>query len=766
MAYPNLGLNRTFASAPTLDTERRAPFSAALSWSPNNINIFGQTISIDIPTGNLIVSADDVSYPYYNFSLGINRKYDVQEQHMQLSFLRNYPNVNPKPHWFGNWQFGFEADVDEVWHNTHPELHVSSGAGANGLFEIYKSDFQRNLKSRTRVNRILRMYGIPGRTLASLDWEFKENDFVLRTRRGPFQILAGRSYEESLVDDIDAQIWLFNPISGGGFKITSNYFYNIPGSELRDVGFPLVVSKLIDALGHGIELTPVSGDPPYQAYLISDLSGREFRLEMGRELTFLDGLNPGGLVRKRLVSRVIDGTKGDKNEHNYSYNENNLLENVIFPSTIGDRHITYHYDESRYPGILKAIENSFGDQIKFEYVEDQTDNDERLNPRLKIKEITDPEGIVFKYDYDHQNSNVVVTISQDGKVDRQIKYTYIRDTFNTKHRYIAETEIEVARGYYVNAGGQVQPRDPDHTQIVRSRTTYTKDGRFNVESETDPLGRNTRYLYNEFNQVVQVWDPDGHWIKNTYDIAISPPTTTLRYDLIRFERQNIVRSIDELSPSRPFVETPIVISKRYTYNRYNANTSGDIFDHSLQSTHRIQTIEDARQNIWAFKYDDEGHNSPLSPTLLESPLKNKKINTYSNRGEVLTTTDPEHNVHTYTYTSQGFLDTYTNPNKQTIKLTYYAEAPWIRTLEDQGSKVTTFLREADGRLKKVIDAAADTVDYEYMNNGRGKRVIHHRPAVPATPRDSTSPSLITPFANLATEFAYSPLGGLRSPKEC
>jgi hypothetical protein len=209
----SFGVERKFASAPTFDTERQAPFRASRNWTPSNITIFGHTISIDIPTGNLIVSTSDVEYPYYNFAFGISRKYDAQEQHMQLSYLRNYPNVNPKPHWFGNWQFAYEADIDEVWHNSYPELHVSSGVGANGLFEINEPDFKRNLKDRNSVDELLRTYGIPGRTLAELGWTFTENDFLLRTLRGPFQIITGHFLEETLVDDISAEMWLFNPIS-------------------------------------------------------------------------------------------------------------------------------------------------------------------------------------------------------------------------------------------------------------------------------------------------------------------------------------------------------------------------------------------------------------------------------------------------------------------------------------------------------------------------------------------------------------------------
>ena len=762
----NFSAGREFASTPTLDTERQTPFGYASNWNPSHIEIFGHSINIDIPTGNLLISTGEVTYPYYNFSMGIRRKYDAQEQHMQLAYLRNYPNVNPKPHWFGNWQIGFEADVDEVWLNTYPELHVTSGVGANGLFEIYRPDFKRNFESRAQANRILRTYGIPGRTLAALDWDFGKNDFVLRTKRGAFQILAGRFHEESLVDDIDAQMWLFNPVSGSGFKIISDYFYNIPKSDIRDVGFPLVVSKLIDALGHSIELKPAPGDPPHLAYVLSDDSGREFRLEMGKELTFLDGLNPAGLVRKRLLSKMIDLTKEDHNEYNYTYTDNNLLENVIFPSTIGDRYITYHYDESRYPGILKAIENSFGDQIKFEYEEDPTDNDERLNPRLKIKKITDPEGIEFKYDYDHRNSKVVVTISQNGELDRQIKYKYIRDTSNTKKRYITETEFEVARGYYVDADGRVQPRDHDHTQIIRNRTQYTNDGRYNVKKQIDPLNREVECKYNDFNQVKQEWDFDNHWTKYEYDNpteykppADPSPDSPFRFDLLKIIKQNLIRTVDPGDPTR-FITEAIEISTSYDWDRYDEENSADPND-VKQSTHRLFKETDERGKIWTQEYDDAANHNPLGPTLVTSPLTIATRMTYSNRGEHLTIEDAENNTHQYKYNDQGQLIEYIDPNNESIKLRYHECCTWLREFEDQLIKTTQFIRDVEGRIKQVDDPVSDSVNYIYFKNGRLHKIIEHRPAVHEVPGDVSSPLLTVGYSDLESELQYTPLGKMR-----
>src|SRR5688500_12787475 len=150
MPYINLGRERTFASAPTLDTERRAPFQYALEWTPSNIQIFGHRLSIDIPTGNLTVSINDLDYQYYGFSFGVGRTFDLQEQYMQLSYLRHYANVAPKPHWFGNWVGTYEADIDEVWHTTIPEFHISSGVGISGLFEAYGPDFGMSFKDGAR----------------------------------------------------------------------------------------------------------------------------------------------------------------------------------------------------------------------------------------------------------------------------------------------------------------------------------------------------------------------------------------------------------------------------------------------------------------------------------------------------------------------------------------------------------------------------------------------------------------------------------------
>src|SRR5262245_61068988 len=96
----SLGIPRATAIVPTLDRERRTPFQPGRGFSEQHIEIFGHSVDIDIPTGNVLVTATDIAYAYYGLSLAVTRIYDLQEQHMQLSYLRGYPNVDPKPHWF------------------------------------------------------------------------------------------------------------------------------------------------------------------------------------------------------------------------------------------------------------------------------------------------------------------------------------------------------------------------------------------------------------------------------------------------------------------------------------------------------------------------------------------------------------------------------------------------------------------------------------------------------------------------------------------
>jgi hypothetical protein len=135
-----------------------------------------------------------------------------------------------------------------------------------------------------------------------------------------------------------------------GYRITSDFLYDVSSSNYRDVGFSSIVSKLVDSMGHAVTLVPSVTAPPYQAFDLADGSGRQLRINLQAPVTFLDGLRAGRKVRKFLVSDVTDGTKVSQNQYRYTYKEG-LLTEVVYPSSLGTRRISTIMRAQRSRGV-------------------------------------------------------------------------------------------------------------------------------------------------------------------------------------------------------------------------------------------------------------------------------------------------------------------------------------------------------------------------------------------------------------------------------
>jgi RHS repeat-associated protein len=757
---------------------RNKPHSVGLDWNPNNIEIFGHKIYVDIPTGNLLISTNEVTYPYYKLKFGISRKYDLQEQYMQLFFLKNYPNINPKPHMFGNWQFSHEIDVEDIWQKTKSEIQITSGIGVNGLFISTESlisrdespfglptsnnvRFGRNIDDINHVYNLLMSYGIPHRTLNELNWNHKKNDFILRTQQGKFSIITGRFHQESLVNDIHGQIWLFDPKKGTSYSITSDCQYNVPNQDIRDMGFPMIISKITDALGHYIEFKPNHTNPPFNEYFLSDKSQRKFQITFGEEYIYIDGLNPKRKVRKKLISDIKDLTKSAYNQYTYSYTEKKLLKKIEFPCSVkktdgndDNRWIEYNYNQI---GILKSIKNASGHEVKFNYFEDPSDLDERLNPRLKISRIEDPEGNIIEYHYNSNENTVNISVLKDNMLHRKITYRYIKDTENTKKRYIVSSSIEITQGYLRDPTDTIIERSNANPQTIKKSFVYSQDGRYNVEKVIDTTNKVLRYNHNDFNQLTDFWDIDNHWTKFVYDVPHQPSQSNpICYDLLEIHRENIIRSINEIS--HQIEERQTLIVEEYKYAKYDQNNSQFDIDHGKHSTHRIIEYTDPRSNIWIYTYNDVHNFNPITPTKIESPKHIMTFKQFNDLGLCTNIFDPKDNEYIFKYNAQGKIEEFTDPNKNILKQTYYQCGNWLKTFTDQFLNDNTLMRNNEGLIIEIIDPVGDKINYNYYQNNRLKRVKHHRPSVPEDPLDRTSPSLIQEYLDLVTEFKYTPLG--------
>jgi hypothetical protein len=173
-------------------------YSAAGSWTPFGVTALAHRLDVNLTSGALVISAEDMTMPYHRDKLRILRSLDVQEQFAQEMYLESYPNTDPRFHLFGNWKMQREPRVSSVWGPTPAEMLVTYGAGSGSLFYRVYPEFVVN--SRASTEEILRAYGVPGRTLGDIGWRYDFCDCLLRTRQGEFALLTGEYEPTTMVD--------------------------------------------------------------------------------------------------------------------------------------------------------------------------------------------------------------------------------------------------------------------------------------------------------------------------------------------------------------------------------------------------------------------------------------------------------------------------------------------------------------------------------------------------------------------------------------
>lgn len=730
------GLERSSASVPIDDGGWAAPdgdlFGAERAWSPFGVTFSGHTIAVDPTTGGLTVAITDLALPNHDLPLRLTRTLDVQESHTQVAFLEAYPNTDPRPHFFGNWQLQHEAPVSAAWPASYPEVSGAGGEGGAALF--YRADpaFGINTTSAAAVENTLRAYGVPGRTLQRVGWQHSRSDFLLRTRQGRFALATGHAAFETLVDPLELRLWRFDAPTGLAYRYTSAYAYtqHVDADDLREVTVPAITTQIVDALGHALSFAPVAAAPPYRSYVMADDAGRGFRLDLTSFISYRDGQRPGSFAKQYLVTRAVNQTKQNPNAVAYEYDQGFLTAAVYPPQQGGlPRRYTYEYDEGRH---LRAIVDPVGDALRFEYTEDFLDSDDRLAPRLKVARIRDGQGNTLTYRYDHPRQTVVVTMADAGGASRSLTYAYFEDEGDTGTRYLRSETVAVAAGFSGN-------------QNVTTRWTYTTDGHFNLERVTDAMGNVQRMQYDDRNLLTAVIDPMGHQRDLRYDVQAAPTAAQPhRYDLVTIHEDNV----DAAGNVFP-------VDRTFTCERYGATTSPDAAD-AAQSTHRLASQLDELGNSWRYEYDDAANHFSRGPTRIVDPPGKIVRSTYDDRGLLLTQTDATANRWSRAYNTQGQLESWDDPNGDRRSWVYDPGTDWLQAATDAlgaapgdpAHSVRYTSNDAGQRLQEV-DAAGAVTDYAYYASKRLRAMRRYEPAARETVFTYTPSGNVSSFTDPA-----------------
>jgi RHS repeat-associated protein len=614
-----------------------------------------------------------------------------------------HPNSDPTFHFFGNWQLGHEGHVTNAWHETHADVSIGGSDGTTALFYRREPDFHINARDERELQRTLLAYGVPHRTLGDTGWAFEDGQHLLRTRKGDFAVATLVHEAQSLVDAARTRVHVFHPIGGTAERYTSEYFYrDVLGlDDEREVGFPLVRDLMVDSLGHAVHFRPGDSGPPYRMWNLLDDSGRIIRLEMEAAARYLDGDRPGGRVKTHLVSRLVDPESDDHGTTHYEY-DSDLLSAVVYPSLNGERRYSYSYNVD---GLLTQISDPYGHKLNIAYAPDLEDADDRLLPRVKVTCIWDEEGNSLTYDYHHIEGMVAVELANQAGSESVVRYRYVVETSDSGQRSVVSQETVVMRG---------QPSP----QFVRVSTEFSRDGALNPVSVTDGNGSTSYQEHNDFNQVTALVDPLGHKRQFKYDLSSAPsPAQPHRYDLLAIQ--------EDISDSGG-ATTPVEI--QYEYARYDVSSSPFPGDYAL-STHRTAKLTSELGKSWNYYYDDGSQGRPTAPTLIEDPLGQTASFEFDNTGARSAGVDASGAKSSFLYTRVGGLSSVTDPNGNVRRWIYDAATDWLLGETDAAGSFAgdpahsiLLIRDLNGAVVRETDAVGDIVEYDYLRNGRLRRV--------------------------------------------
>ena len=379
------------------------------------------------------------------------------------------------------------------------------------------------------------------------------------------------------------------------------------------------------------------------------------------------------------------------------------------------------------PNLLLQVTDNFGASLHFQY-----DSSSRLS------QMTDAAGLTYTYAYDANNNLVSITYP-DG-LKRQ--YLYIEPAYDfaagtpTLNHLLTGVANEISSGNIVryttftyDASG-----NPTSTQLANGVNKYTLN--YNSNVVTDPLGTQRTYSYSQINGLSllsSVSDPAGAGCNGAtshiyYETANGTRTssmdfngnvTTYTYDLSRnLETQRVEGSGTAQARTtstqwHPQYRLPTLIAEPGKRTTLTYDSHGNPLSQAEQAT--------------GDGNGSQGFNAaPIGPARTWSY-------TYNDVGQVLTATDPNGNMTSYSYDSQGNLVSVRNaaghvtslsnydangrarrivdPNGVTTELTYSPRG-WL-TSRKVGGELTTYGYDGVGQLTKVTHPDGSFLAYTY-----------------------------------------------------
>uniref|UniRef100_UPI00359FCAEF DUF6531 domain-containing protein n=2 Tax=Neisseria TaxID=482 RepID=UPI00359FCAEF len=274
-----------------------------------------------------------------------------------------------------------------------------------------------------------------------------------------------------------------------------------------------------------------------------------------------------------------------------------------------------------------------------------------------MTEHSQPDGLVSRYEYDRYDTGGKVLKSSNNSgeewtFDYRDGHTRVTDTLGREEVYGFDENFELV--YRIDANGR--------------RSDSERDGFGRITVERDEIGRETRYSYDTFGNVIAVTAPDGSRTQIDYHETLNLPVA---------------------------VNDP----------------AGRITEYAYDGRGNLIQVTDPAGNVTHYGYNGQW----LPDTITDALGKSKRLE-YDALGQLVHYTDCSGQTTAFTYTDSGDLESVTDALGHTTRHHYDEAGNHIRTDYPDGS-AEHFEYDRLNRLTAHIDGLGAKTAYELAVDG-------------------------------------------------
>jgi RHS repeat-associated protein len=393
------------------------------------------------------------------------------------------------------------------------------------------------------------------------------------------------------------------------------------------------------------------------------------------------------------------------------------------------------------------------------------------NAGYEVVKSTDALGHSTTYEYNAAGDR---TLEKDAEGD-ETKWTY-----NAAHEVETETTPTGEKTTYKrDAHGNVETIERPAPGETTQKATLKHAANGDLESETDPLGHETKFEYNTYGDVKARIDAEGDkttMVYNTDGYQTSEVSPRGNEEGAKAEEFETKTELD--AQNRPIkVTDPLGHETKKAYDKDgNLESVTDANGHKTKYTYDADNertkVEAANETTTETAYDSEGqvksrtngngkttkyeHNALEQLTETIDPLERKTTREYDKAGNLEKLKDPESRTTSFTYDKANRLTkkSYSEVSTHAVEYEYDKDSSVVKMVDGTGTTKNTY--DILERVTETENGNKEVVKYEYnLANLPTKITYPNGKAVTREYDKANRLSKVTDWLSHSTTFSYN-----------